>query len=148
MSVGRVDILVVDDNDDDLILATEALNRTKRLAVVGKANDGQEALDFLRRKGKYATAQRPHIVLLDVNMPRMNGFEVLREIKADPALCCLPVVMLTTSMLESEVSRCYSMGAAGFITKPVGFEKLLSTMMAFGVYWTHVSRVPESEENL
>ena len=107
--------------------------------------DGEEALSYLRRKDKYQYAQRPGLILLDINMPRKNGFEVLHEMKADPGLSHIPVIMLTTSESEADVVKSYAKGACSFITKPMNFDKFGEVIKQFAVYWALVSRIPNPE---
>jgi len=137
-----VDILIVDDNDDDVLLAKTALEGAAGLSLLHVAKDGAEALEFLRRTGRYANARRPGLVLLDVNMPGMSGFEVLEKMKADPALRAIPVVVLTVSCSEDEIEQAYSVGAASFVRKPVGLEHFRAVIKGLARYWTGVAWVP------
>ena len=102
----------------------------------------EEALAYLRRQGEYQNARMPGLILLDINMPRKNGFEVLNEMKADPALVHIPVIMLTTSDNEADVVKSYAKGACSFITKPMDFDKFGEVVKQFALYWALVSRVP------
>ncbi len=139
-----VEILLAEDNDDDIVLIRESFAQAKLINDLHVVKDGEEALAYLRREGEYKDAVRPGIVLLDINMPRKNGFEVLKEIKADPALRHLPVVMLTTSRSEADVVRSYSEGACSYIMKPVRFEEFVGVVTTFTLYWTLVARIPPS----
>jgi two-component system, response regulator len=107
--------------------------------------DGEEAMAYLRRQGKYQNAQMPGLILLDINMPKKNGFEVLNEIKKDPALMHMPVVILTTSDSESDIVKSYAKGACSFITKPMDFDKLRDVARQFALYWALIARVPSKE---
>jgi len=140
-----LDILVVDDNEDDVLLLQESLRDQPAVKLLHAVRDGEEAMAFLRREGRYADAARPSLVLLDINMPKMNGFEVLYEMKTDPALRGIPVVILTTSSREADVLTAYTGGACSFVTKPVNFDRLKLMAAHFVRYWTTVARVPAVE---
>ena len=137
-----VEILLAEDNDDDILLIRESFADAKIVNVLNVVKDGEEALAYLRQEGKYKDAIMPGLLLLDINMPKKNGFEVLREIKADPALRHLPVVMLTTSQSETDVVKSYSEGACSYIMKPARFEELGKVVKQFALYWALVSRIP------
>lgn len=143
MQTKPMEILLIEDNEDDILLEQEALADAKLVNLMHVVRDGEEALAFLRREGKYRGAQTPGLILLDINMPRKNGFEVLNEIKKDPALMHIPVVMLTTSDSESDIVKSYATGACSFITKPMNFEKFRDVVNQFAIYWALVARVPE-----
>ena len=137
-----LDILVVDDNEDDILLLQESLRGLPTVNVLHSVHDGEEAMAFLRREGRYSAAQRPGLVLLDINMPKMNGFEVLSKMKDDPQLRAIPVVMLTTSNRDADIETAYSCGACSFVTKPVSFDRLQLMAGHFVCYWTTVVRIP------
>jgi CheY-like chemotaxis protein len=121
-------VLMVEDDDGDILMTKEAFEYYKvqnRLHVV---TDGEQALQFLRRQGPYADAPRPGLILLDVNLPRVSGLEVLAELKNDPELLVIPVVMLTTSRAEEDIVRSYSLHANAFVTKPVDFEHFMDAI--------------------
>jgi CheY-like chemotaxis protein len=123
-----IDVLMVEDDDGDILMTKEAFEYYKvqnRLHVV---TDGEQALQFLRRQGPYADAPRPGLILLDVNLPRVSGLEVLAELKNDPELLVIPVVMLTTSRAEEDIVRSYSLHANAFVTKPVDFEHFMEAI--------------------
>ena len=123
-----IDVLMVEDDDGDILMTREAFEYYKvqnRLHVV---TDGEQALQFLRRQGPYADAPRPGLILLDVNLPRVSGLEVLAELKNDPELLVIPVVMLTTSRAEEDIVRSYSLHANAFVTKPVDFEHFMEAI--------------------
>ena len=143
-----LDILVVDDNEDDVLLLQESLRDLPMVNLVQAVRDGDEALSFLRREGQYAGACRPGLVLLDINMPRKNGFEVLAEMKSDPLLRLIPVVMLTTSNRDADVMAAYGGGACSFVTKPVNFDRLKLIAEHFVCYWTTVVQVPRAASPL
>jgi CheY-like chemotaxis protein len=141
-----IEILLVDDNDDDIVLLEESFRDSRFLSLMQIVHDGDEALAYLRREGKYATAKPPGLVLLDINMPKMNGFDVLQVMKADPVLRTIPVVMLTTSTRDEDIARSYEGGACSFVSKPVSFEKLKEVVKQFTLYWTLVSVVPPARK--
>ena len=141
------EILLVEDSPDDVELTQEALkggNVWHNLSVV---SDGVEALEFLRRQGKHGNAAQPDIVLLDLNLPRKDGREVLQEVKTDPQLKHIPVVVLTTSNAEQDILRSYKLHANCYITKPVDLDKFFSVINAVEDFWLTVVRLPPSEAN-
>jgi len=135
---------MADDDPDDRELAREAMVASRLRNPLYFVGDGEELLDFLHRRGKYAEgiAPRPGLILLDLNMPRMDGREALRAIKADPALRTIPTIVLTTSNADEDVLACYSLGANSFITKPVTFDRLVEVMGALGAYWFNTVDLP------
>ena len=140
---GRaVEILLVEDNPGDARLTEEALREGKIRNKLYRAHDGVEALDFLRRAGKFAGAPRPDIILLDLNLPRKDGREVLAELKQDPALRTIPVVVLTTSDAEQDILRSYELHANCYITKPVDLEKFITVVSAIEDFWLTVVKLP------
>jgi chemotaxis family two-component system response regulator Rcp1 len=144
-SYGRsVEILLVEDNPGDVRLTQEALRGVKirnSLSVVG---DGVEAMMFLRREGEFANAPRPDIVLLDLNLPRMDGTEVLRTLKADPDLRSIPVVVLTTSQAEDDILRSYRLNANCYVSKPVDFDQFIQVVQAIEDFWLTVVKLPRA----
>jgi len=140
---GRpVEILLVEDNPGDVRLTREALKEAKvrnSLSVVG---DGVEAMAFLRREGSYATAPRPDIVLLDLNLPKKDGREVLAEVKADPDLRRIPVVILTTSKAEEDILKTYDLHANCFVTKPVDFDQFIKVIRSIEGFWLTIVQLP------
>lgn len=145
MNTHPMDILLVEDNEDDILLEQEALADAKLVNLMHIVRDGEEAMAYLRRQGKYRNAPMPGLILLDINMPKKNGFEVLNEIKTDPALMHMPVVMLTTSDSESDIVKSYAKGACSYITKPMDFDKLRDVARHFALYWALIARVPSTE---
>jgi two-component system response regulator len=140
-----VAILMADDDEDDRLLAREALNESKVLNEFHAVEDGLELMKYLRREAQYSDGVRypsPSLILLDLNMPRMDGREALALIKADPALRSIPVIILTTSKAEEDMLRGYELGAASYITKPVTFEKLVELMRSLGRYWIEFVELP------
>jgi CheY-like chemotaxis protein len=137
-----IEILLVDDNDDDVVLLEESFRDSRFLNLLQVVNDGEQAIQYLRRQGRYQSAKTPGLVLLDINMPKMNGFEVLQVMKADPLLKTIPVVMLTTSTRDEDIARSYDGGACSFVSKPVSLDKLKEVIKQFMLYWTLVSVIP------
>lgn len=140
-----ITILMADDDPDDRHLTREAMEESHLANDLRFVVDGVELMDYLHRRGRYsdpADSPRPGVILLDLNMPRMDGREALREIKTDPVLRRIPVVVLTTSREEEDVLRSYDLGANSFITKPVTFEGLVSVVGALGRYWIDIVELP------
>ena len=141
--VQPFDILLVEDEPADAHLVRSALKEGKVLCHLHHVEDGIEALAFLRREGeRYREAQKPDLILLDLNMPRMNGREFLAAVKADELLRGIPVVILTTSDVERDVEASYHLGAAGYITKPVDMEQFIDAVRQLGDYWFVLARLP------
>ena len=145
MEFRPLEILLVDDNEDDITIFREALKNNPDIELVGTAQDGEEAMAFLRHETGYEKARVPDLVLLDINMPKMNGFEVLKEMKEQPRFKSLPVIIFTTSEREEDIVRSYGDGACSFISKPVDFTDLEKLIDALKSYWTTVSRIPRHE---
>ena len=138
-------ILMADDDADDRLLAKDALIECQLDGNLHFVENGEELLEYLQRRGKYtqlADSPRPGLILLDLNMPRKDGREALREIKADPALRKIPVVVLTTSKADTDIGRIYELGANSFISKPVSFESLVDVMKILGRYWFEIVELP------
>lgn len=140
-----LDVLIVDDNDDDIFMLQEAFTHAPSVNIVSVVKDGDAALAYLRRHGSYQLAVRPGLVLLDINMPKRNGFEVLEEMKGDPSISSIPVVMLTTSERDEDVVRCYAKGACTFISKPADIDSLTQAAIQFAIYWGAIARIPSNE---
>ena len=136
------EILLVEDSPTDALLAKEALKFSKVCNNLHTVMDGVDAMAFLRKEGEYANVPRPDIILLDLNMPRMDGREVLKEIKADEDLKFIPVVVLTTSMDEIDVLKAYGLHANCYIVKPVDFEKFAEIVRTIEVFWLVVVTLP------
>jgi CheY-like chemotaxis protein len=138
-------ILMADDDDDDRLLTRDALAESEMDGELRFVRDGEELLDYLLHRGKYdqpASAPSPGLILLDLNMPKKDGREALREIKADPDLRRIPVVVLTTSKADTDIGRLYDLGANSFISKPFQFEALVNVMRILGQYWFQTVELP------
>jgi two-component system, chemotaxis family, response regulator Rcp1 len=142
MSRETVEILLVEDNSADVVLVREALREGKVRNDIHVAADGIEAMKFLRRRGEFDKAPRPDLILLDLNLPLKDGREVLEEIKSDPELQSIPVVILTTSKDEEDVAKSYQLHANSFITKPVSFDQFLKVMRSIEDFWFEIVRLP------
>ena len=145
-SIEPVEILVVDDSDNDIVLLKEAFADNRLVRFVDAVESGEDALNYLRRETPYGDARRPGLVLIDINMPKKNGFDVLSEIRNDPQLSKVPVVMLTTSQQESDILKAYSDGACSFISKPMNFDQMREIAQHFALYWSLVADVPQEQD--
>ena len=143
-----ITILMADDDDDDFLLTKKALAESKLANTLVRVGDGEELLEYLRCEGQYKdrVCERPGLILLDLNMPRKDGREALKEIKDNPDLRDIPVVIFTTSKAEEDVYRSYQLGSNSFITKPVTFDKLVHVISALGVYWFKIVKLPQTGE--
>ena len=137
-----VEILLVEDSPGDVRLTREALREAKIKNTLSVVSDGVEAMSFLRREGPFADATRPDLVLLDLNLPRKSGREVLAEIKTDPALRTIPVVILTTSNDEQDIVRSYEHHANCYITKPVDLDQFLTVVNSIEDFWLSIVKLP------
>jgi two-component system, chemotaxis family, response regulator Rcp1 len=141
--VGRpVEILLVEDNPGDVRLTREALREGKVRNNLAVASDGVEAVAYLRKEGVHANAVRPDLILLDLNLPRMDGREVLAEIKADPALRHIPVVVLTSSQAEEDIVRAYDLHANCYVTKPVDLDQFIRVVESIEDFWFTIVKLP------
>ena len=151
MRTGRkpIIILLADDDEEDRMLACDALAESRLSNDITCVTDGEDLMDYLQHRGKYAPpfeAPRPGLILLDLNMPRKDGREALREIKSDPELRQISVVVLTTSKAEEDIYSSYDSGASSFISKPVTFEGLVDVMKGLGKYWFEIVDLPRQNE--
>lgn len=137
-------ILMADDDDDDFMLTEKALKESKLINTLCRVRDGEELLEYLRGEGQYkdTLCERPGVILLDLNMPRKDGREALQEIKGDPNLRDIPIVVFTTSKAEEDVYKSYKLGVNSFITKPVTFDNLIQVMQTLGKYWFEIVELP------
>ncbi|WP_438480064.1 response regulator [Oleiharenicola lentus] len=137
-------ILLVEDNPDDLDLALRALAKTNLANEVVVVRDGEQAVNYLFRKGDYAnrTQGNPAVVLLDLKLPKIDGIEVLERIKAEPTLRTVPVVMLTSSKMESDLTRAYALGVNAYVVKPIHFAEFIEAVRELGVFWAVLNEPP------
>jgi two-component system, chemotaxis family, response regulator Rcp1 len=141
-SLRTIDVLLVEDNPGDVRLTREAFQDNKVRILLNVAEDGVEAMAYLRREGKYSQASRPDLILLDLNLPKMDGREVLGEIKKDPELKRIPVAVLTTSTAEQDIVKAYDLYANCYITKPVDFDQFLHVVRGISEFWLTVVKLP------
>ena len=144
-------ILVAEDDEDDRLMARDALEEARLANELRFVEDGEELLEYLQHRGRYSepgSAPRPGLILLDLNMPRKDGREAIREIKADPNLRQIPIVVLTTSKAEEDVQRTYDLGVNSFITKPVSFASLVDIMRTLGKYWFQIVELPPERDGV
>jgi two-component system, response regulator len=141
-------ILMAEDDPDDRLLTEEALKEAHLANELYFVYDGEELMNYLRHQGNFADPEkypRPGIILLDLNMPRKDGREALKEIKEDPALRSIPVVVLTTSKAEEDILRSYDLGVSGYVTKPVTLQELIDVMKGLGRYWFEIVELPNGD---
>jgi len=140
-----IEILLVEDNEGDARLAIEALKEAKVKNQLHWVKDGEEALAFLRREGEYADAPRPDVVLLDLNLPKVDGREVLAAVKADPDLKRIPIVILTVSQAEEDIIKSYNLHANCYITKPLDLDQFMRVVRAIESFWLSIVKLPPGE---
>lgn len=145
---GSITILMADDDDDDYLLTKKALKESKLINTLVRVKDGEELLDYLFARGEYEgqKIERPGVILLDLNMPRLDGREALKVIKSTPEFGNIPIIVFTTSKAEEDVYRSYQLGSNSFITKPVTFENLITVMKTLGTYWFEIVELPNANE--
>ncbi len=144
-------ILLVEDNPDDVEITKRAFKKARIKNRMYVARDGQDALDFLYRKGEYtgeSKAPRPDLILLDINLPRVTGTDVLQKLKTDPNFKRIPVTMLTVSNRDEDIIRSYDLGVNSYITKPVAFDKFVEAIKSYHFYWTVITKLPPKETQL
>ena len=149
-AVRPITILVADDDPDDRQLTREAFDEAKLANDLKFVEDGIELLDYLNRRGKFAdpdASPRPGIILLDLNMPRMDGREALAALKADPRFKAIRVIIMTTSKAEEDIVRTYDLSASSYITKPVSFEGLVDVVRTLGKYWLEIVELPDDPQS-
>jgi CheY-like chemotaxis protein len=137
-----ISILIADDDVDDCLNTRQAFERNRLANAIHFVADGAELLDYVFRRGVHVDAQRPGLILLDLNMPKVDGYDALRAIKADAELRLIPVVVFSTSSQEEDIARCYALGASSFITKPVTFDALVRLIGGIGSYWFQLVELP------
>jgi CheY-like chemotaxis protein len=141
----RIQILLVEDDPDDVLLTSEVLRETRMPSDLHVVMDGEEAMDFLHRKGRFEAAAVPDLVLLDLNLPKKDGRQVLAEIKADPSLRRIPVIVLTTSAADQDVAQAYDRHANAYVRKPVGYTPLLDVVRSIEHFWVGAVQLPPRE---
>jgi CheY-like chemotaxis protein len=139
------DVLLVEDNPSDVYLTQVAFGRSRAESQIHVVEDGIQAMAFLRRELPYSEAPRPDLVLLDLNLPRKDGHRVLEEMKADPDLCVIPVIVLTTSTAEADISRCYESHANCYISKPVDFDEFERVVQEIESFWFRCATLPRRD---
>jgi CheY-like chemotaxis protein len=139
-------ILLVEDSATQVLLTQQAANASSRVEIIDIAGDGEEAMEFLRRKGNYENAVKPDLVLLDLNMPKKDGFQVLEEIKGDQGLQTIPVIIFSSSERAEDISKSYAYGASTFITKPNRIDELREVLDDIGRYWSQ-AKLPGMEQS-
>ena len=145
--LGRpVQVLLVEDSPSDAAMTIEAMHEGRIVNQVHVATDGEMAMAFLRRQGPFADAPRPDLILLDLNLPRMDGREVLREVKDDPILKTIPVIVLTTSAAEEDILKSYELHANAYVTKPVAFEAFFSAVRGIEDFWLALVHLPQPKQ--
>jgi CheY-like chemotaxis protein len=137
-----IEVLLVEDDPGDVLMTQEAFEEHKVRNNLAVVNDGTDAIAYLRREGQYGDAPRPDLVLLDLNLPRRDGREVLAEIKNDPNLCDIPVVVLTTSQADEDILRSYKLHANAYVTKPVDFERFIAVVRQIDEFFVSVVKLP------
>jgi CheY-like chemotaxis protein len=140
--LNAIDVLLVDDDPGDTLMIREAFEHNKVRNALDCVADGVQAMQYLRREGEYADASRPDLILLDLNLPRKDGREVLAEIKGDPQLSTIPVVVLTTSHAEEDVLKSYQLHANAYVTKPVDFERFIEVVRQIDEFFVTVVKLP------
>jgi two-component system, chemotaxis family, response regulator Rcp1 len=144
----HIHILLVEDNEGDIVLTLEAFKEAKVHNKISVVRDGEEAMAFLFRQGQYKDAEIPHLILLDINLPKIDGKEVLQQIKADEALRKIPVIMLTTSSSEMDILDSYNNYANCYITKPVDLNKFIEVIHTVEEFWISIVQLPKTGENV
>jgi len=150
MNTGELEILLVEDNQDDMDLALHALKRGNVANRISVARDGEEALDFLFCRGAYASRSFEHppkLVLLDLKLPKVDGMEVLKQVKGDPRTKTIPVVIMTSSKEERDLVASYNLGVNSYIQKPVDFDQFRETVKNVGLYWVVINQPPVAEDS-
>ncbi len=138
-------LLMAEDDPEDQMLVRKAFERSHLANELTMVSNGEELLDCLHQRGQFRHAPRPDLILLDLNMPRMDGREALTQLKADPELRSIPVIVLTTSAAEEDIVRSYDLGVSSYIQKPVTFEKLVEVVRELGRYWFEIVKLPPNE---
>ncbi len=141
-----IKILLVEDNPGDVLLITLAMNESKMKIIIDNVTDGEQAVEYLKKEGKYGDATRPDLILLDLNLPKKSGFEVLKEIKEDEELRRIPIAVLTMSRAEEDILRSYNLHANCFISKPIDFEQFSKVVKSIEDFWFTIVKLPNGEK--
>ena len=143
MSTGRpIQLLMAEDDAEDQLLVRRAFEQAHLMNALVIVEDGEELLDYLYQRGRYSEAELPDMILLDLNMPRKDGREALQEIKADPKLRHIPVIVLTSSAADEDILRSYDLGVSSYIEKPVTFDRMVQVVKVLGEYWFQIVKLP------
>ncbi|MGA8328482.1 MAG: response regulator [Mycobacterium sp.] len=137
-----IEVLLIEDDPGDVVITREAFEHYKIRNTLRVARDGQEGLDYLYRRGAHSSAPRPDLILLDLNLPKYDGHQLLEQIKSDPELCHIPVVVLTTSAADEDILRSYQLHANAYVTKPVGFGEFMNVIRQIDEFFVQVVRLP------
>jgi CheY-like chemotaxis protein len=137
-----IDVLLIEDDPGDIVITREAFKNHKIRNTLRVARDGQEGLDYLYQRGAHQGAPRPDLILLDLNLPKYDGHQLLEKIKSDPEMCHIPVIVLTTSAAEEDILRSYRLHANAYVTKPVGFEQFMHVIREIDEFFVQVVRLP------
>lgn len=143
---NKAEVLLVDDNPADLDLARDLLAESGHPRGISAVTDGEDAVAFLRQQGKYVSAKKPDLIILDLNLPRKNGWQVLEEVKTDPKLCATPVVIFSTSEAKHDIGGCYRLGANSYVRKPGNLHDFMSAIHSIGEFWFEYAQLPCKEE--
>jgi CheY-like chemotaxis protein len=141
-----IHIVMAEDDPDDRMLTRRALKKSRLVNTLDTVGDGEALMDYLKQRGEHADAERPGLILLDLNMPRMDGREALQRIKSDATLRRIPVIVLTTSEAEQDILESYDLGVNAYVTKPVTFEELVSAIQALGDFWFEIVKLPSDRQ--
>ena len=140
-----IEILLVEDNPADVRLIEETMKDFKSRNVIRLVKDGVEAMEYLKKQGSFADTERPDIIMLDLNLPKKNGFELLKEIKENSDLRSIPVVVLSTSDSQKDITRAYELQASCFVTKPVGLDDFIRTVKQIENFWMNLAKLPDKQ---
>lgn len=146
MKSKNVHILLVEDNEGDIVLVTDAFEDAKIFNTISVVRDGQQALDFLYKSNGFESVDDPDLIVLDVNLPKLNGHEVLKKIKSDKKLCHIPVIMLTTSSSPSDINNSYKNHVNCYITKPVDVDDFIKVVLSIESFWISIVQLPENKK--
>ncbi|MEO5356962.1 MAG: response regulator [Nitrospirae bacterium YQR-1] len=142
MNSKQIEVLLIEDDPGDIDLMVEGLQGSKVLVNLGVVGDGEQAMSYLRKEGKYCKIATPDLILLDLNLPKKDGREVLKEIKTDDSLKHIPVIVITTSDAEQDIVKSYNLGANSYVTKPVGFEEFIKVVNTIEEFWFTIVKLP------